>query len=140
MKLIRELKFMKKKESYTKSRNIKDEINNSKKFAEGLKKIIAGIENNKIRTKKSSFTKSDSSVGSGSSIGSDFINLSWMNNSKVYKDINQDITNRYNKDNDSFELLSLKSFIDNINDKYIKNKKDAMDKFKTVKKMLKVMS
>ena len=125
---------MKKKESYTKSPNIKDQINNSKKFAEGLKKIIAGIENNKIRTKKSSSTKSDSSVGSDSSIGSDLINLSWMNNSKVYKDISQDITNRYNKDNDSFELLSLKSFIDNINDKYIKNKKDAMDEFKTVKK------
>ena len=52
MKLIRELKFMKKKESYTKSPNIKDQINNSKKFAEGLKKIISCIEDNKIRTKK----------------------------------------------------------------------------------------
>ena len=57
-----------------------------------------------------------------------------MNNSKVYKDISQDITKRYNKDNNSNELSSFKSFIDNINDKYIKNKKDTINEFNTVKK------
>ena len=63
-----------------------------------------------------------------------------MNNSKVYKDISQDITKRYNKDNNSNELSSFKSFIDNINDTYIKNKKDTINEFNTVKKKKKVLS
>ena len=40
--------YKKNQESYN-NPNIKDEINNSKKFAKGLEKVIAGIDNNKIR-------------------------------------------------------------------------------------------
>ena len=44
---------------------------------------------------------------------------------------------RYNKDKDSFELFTLRTFIGNINNKRVKNKKDAQEEFKTVKKNVK---
>ena len=42
------------------------------------------------------------------------------------------------KDKDSFELLSITTFLDNINSDRTKNKKDAQKEFKTIKKMFKV--
>ena len=44
---------------------------------------------------------------------------------------------RYNGDKDSFELFNLRAFIDNINNERFKNKKDAREEFKTVKKNVK---
>ena len=41
---------------------------------------------------------------------------------------------KYRKDKDSFELLSIKTFLDNINSSITKNKKDARKEFNTVKK------
>ena len=61
-----------------------------------------------------------------------------MNDSQLYKDLSQDISNRYRQDECSPELSSIQSFMDNINDEYIKSKKNEMSEFKTVKKMLKV--
>ena len=40
-----------------------------------------------------------------------------MNDSELYKQINEDVFARYRKDKDSFELLSIKTFLDNINNK-----------------------
>ena len=61
------------------------------------------------------------------------IDLSWMHDPELYEEISQDVFGRYNKDKDSNELLSIQSILDNINDEYIKNKKDALNEFKTVK-------
>ena len=56
----------------------------------------------------------------------------------IYKQINEDVFAKYKKDKDSFELLSIKTFLDNINNKQnIKNKKDARKEFKTIKKNVK---
>ena len=41
------------------------------------------------------------------------IDLSWMYNSQLYDEISQDIFARYNKDNNSNELLSIRNFLDN---------------------------
>ena len=61
------------------------------------------------------------------------INLSWMYNPQLYDEISQDVFARYNKDKHSNELLSIQNFLDDITNKYIKNKKDAWKEFKTVK-------
>ena len=61
-----------------------------------------------------------------------------MDDWKSYKQYNEDVFAKYRKDKDSFELLSIKTFLDNINNKKnIKNKKDARKEFKTVKKNVK---
>ena len=65
------------------------------------------------------------------------INLSWMYNPQLCDEISQDVVARYNKDKDSNELLSIKTFLDNITNEYIKNKKDALEEFKTVKNNVK---
>ena len=65
------------------------------------------------------------------------IDLSWMYNPQLYDEISQNVFARYNKDKDSNELLSIQSFLDNINEEYIKNKKDALEEFKTVKNNVK---
>ena len=68
-----------------------------------------------------------------------FIDLSWINDLQLYKKIALEVFSRYNGDKDLFELFTLRTFIDNINNEHIKNKKDAQEEFKTVKKrMLKV--
>ena len=57
------------------------------------------------------------------------INLSWMYNPQLY-------VARYNKDKHSSELLSIQTFLD-ITNEYIKNKKDALEEFKTVESNVK---
>ena len=117
--------YEKNKNLYKNSSNIKDQIINSKKFVEGLNKIIKLIDSNKIR------------------IGKDFVEVStiaipWIDDWELYKQINEDVFAKYRKDKDSFELLSIKTFLDNINIGITKNKKDARKEFKTVKNMFKV--
>ena len=113
--------YEKNQKLYESSPNIKDKINNSKKFAKGLEKIIVGIDNNKIRIGRDFITEPGS------------IDLSWMHDPELYEEISQDIFARYNKDKDSNELLSIQSFLDSINEEYIKNKKDALSEFRIVK-------
>ena len=96
--------YKKNKDLYKNSPNIKDQIINSKKFAEGLKKIIKLIDSNKIR------------IGKGF-VESSTIAIPWMDNWKLYKQINEDVFAKYRKDKDSFRLLSIKTFLDNINNK-----------------------
>ena len=54
-----------------------------------------------------------------------FIDLLWMNDLQLYKKIASEVFSRYNGDKNSFELLTLRTFIDNINNERVKNKKDA---------------
>ena len=65
------------------------------------------------------------------------IDLSWMYNPQLYDEISQDVFARYNKDKHSNELLSIQNFLDNLTNEYIKNKKDALEEFKTVKNNVK---
>ena len=51
--------------------------------------------------------------------------LSWMNDLQLYKKIASEVFSRYNGDKISFELFTLRTFIDNINNERVKNKKDA---------------
>ena len=60
-----------------------------------------------------------------------------MNDLEKYKKVNQHVIDKYNKNQDSNDLLSIKSFIDNIDDGYIKNKKDAQKEFRTIKDKVK---
>ena len=66
-----------------------------------------------------------------------YIDLSWINDLQLYKKIALEIFSRYNGDKHSFELFTLRTFIDNINNERVKNKKDAREEFKTVKKNVK---
>ena len=63
--------------------------------------------------------------------------LSWMNDLQLYKKIASEIFSRYNGDKNSFELFTLRTFIDNISNKRVKNKKDAREEFKNVKENVK---
>ena len=66
-----------------------------------------------------------------------FIDLSWVNDLQLYKKIASEVFYRYRGDKDSFELFILGTFIENINNECVKNKKDAREEFKTVKKNIK---
>ena len=63
--------------------------------------------------------------------------LSWMNDFQLYKKIALEVLSRYNGDKNSFELFALRTFIDNIDNERVKNKKDAREEFKNVKKNVK---
>ena len=67
----------------------------------------------------------------------DSIDLSWMNNSQLYRQIAPEVFVRYDRDKDSLELFTLRTFINNINNERVKNKKDAREEFKIVKKNVK---
>ena len=60
-----------------------------------------------------------------------------MNDLQLYTKIASEVFSRYNGDKGSFELFTLQTFIDNINNERVKNKKDAREEFKTVKKNVK---
>ena len=62
-----------------------------------------------------------------------FIDLSWMTDLQLYKKIASEVFSRYNGDKHSFELFTLRTFIDNINNERVKNKKDAREEFKIIK-------
>ena len=66
------------------------------------------------------------------------IDLSWINDLQLYKKIALEVFSRYNGDKDSFELFTIRTFIDNINNECVKNKKDTREEFKTVKKNVKI--
>ena len=63
--------------------------------------------------------------------------LSWINDLQLYRQIASEVLTRDNRDKDSLELFTLPTFIDNINNEHAKNKKDAREEFKTVKKNVK---
>ena len=94
--------------------NIKNRVNKNEKLATILKTFLDEIiTNNKI------------------------IDITWVDNPKLFNKINNDVTNRYHKDKNSTELLSIQSFLDDINNEHIENKKDAYKKFKDLKNNVK---
>ena len=97
----------------------KNQVDKDKKGAKVLKRIINEISLNKIIKKHT--TKK-------------FIDISWIDNTALFNKINNDVTSRYYKNKESFEFLSIQNFLNNINNEYIKNKKDALKKFKDLKK------
>ena len=60
-----------------------------------------------------------------------------MNDLQLYKEIASEVFSRYNEDKDSLELFTVRTFIDNMNNERVKNKKDAREEFKIVKKNVK---
>ena len=71
--------YEKNQKLYKNSPNIKDQINESKKFPKGLEKIIVGIDNNKFRIGREFITE----------LGS--VDLSWMHDPRLYEEISQDV-------------------------------------------------
>ena len=65
------------------------------------------------------------------------IDITWIDNPELFNQINNDVTNRYHKDRDSAELLSIQDFLDDINNEYIENKADPREKFKNLKSNVK---
>ena len=66
-----------------------------------------------------------------------FIDLSWFNDLQLYEQIASEVFSKYNGDKDSFELFTPRTFIGNINNECVKNKKDEQEEFKTVRKNVK---
>ena len=60
-----------------------------------------------------------------------------MNDLQLYRQIAPEVFSRYNGDKNSLELFTLRTFIDNINNERVKNKKDAREEYKIVKKNVK---
>ena len=100
----------------------KNQVDKDKKDAKILKRIINEIILNKI-IKKHTIKK--------------VIDISWIDNTELFKKISNDVTSRYNKNKDSFELLSIQNFLDNINNEHIKNKNDAREELKKLKNNVK---
>ena len=61
------------------------------------------------------------------------IDITWIDDPELFNQINNDVTNKYRKEKNSAELLSVQGFLDNINNEYIENKDDAHEKFKNLK-------
>ena len=55
----------------------------------------------------------------------------------MFNKISKDVTDRYRRDNKSPELLSIQSFLDDIDNEDISNKKDASKYFKNLKNIVK---
>ena len=106
--------YKKNKKRFENIPNIKNRVNKNKNLAKMLKKILDEIITNKK-----------------------IIDITWVDNPKLFKKINNDVTNRYHKDKNSTELLSIQSFLDDINNEHIENKKDAYEKFKDLKNNVK---
>ena len=107
--------YGKNKETFEKIPMYKNQADKDKKDAKILKRIVNEILLNKI-IKKHTIKK--------------VIDISWIDNTELFNKISNDVTSRYNKNKDSFELLSIQKFLDNINNEHIKNKKDAYKNFK----------
>ena len=60
-----------------------------------------------------------------------------MNDPILFHKINKDVTNRYRKDKKSLELSYIQSFLDDINNEGIENKKDAFKDLKGLKNNVK---
>ena len=103
--------------------NIESKMNKNEKFVKMLEKVLNEIITNKIYKKSSTKKK--------------IIDISWIDNPKLFNKINNDVTNRYREDKNSTELLSIQNFLDDTNNEDIKDKKDARKEFIKLKKYIK---
>ena len=115
--------YEKNKETLKKITMYKNQADKDKKDAKILKIIINEIVLNNI-IKKHTVKK--------------VIDISWIDNTQLFNKISNDVTSRYNKNKESFALLSIQNFLDNINiNVHIKNKKDAREELKKLKSNVK---
>ena len=118
--------YEKNKETLKKIPMYKNQVDKDKKDAKVLKRIINEILLNKIIQKN---------------ITKKIIDILWIDDTKLFNQINNDIAKRYHEDRDSTELLSIQNFLDAINNEDITNKDDARKEFiKLKKKLLKVIN
>ena len=103
--------------------NIESNMNKNEKFVKMLEKVLNEIITNKIYKKSSTKKK--------------IIDISWIDNPKLFNKINNDVTNRYREDKNLTELLYIQNFLDDINNEDIKDKKDAHKEFIKLKKNIK---
>ena len=96
----------KNKKAFKNIPNIKNRVNKNKELAQMLKKFLDKKE---------------------------IIDITWIDDLKLFNQINNDVINRYCKDKNSTELLSIQDFLDGINNEHIENKDDAREKFKDLK-------
>ena len=66
-----------------------------------------------------------------------FIDITWIDNPKLFNKINNDVTNRYHENRNSTELLSIQELLDDINNEHIKDKDDAHKEFIKLKQNVK---
>ena len=102
--------------------NIQSRVINKKKISKALQEVITLIDEGKL-------LHGDSFINATP----DLADLSWMSDPIKYDHANNEAYSRYQADEDSFELLSIQTFLDNINRGYIKNREDARKEFNTVK-------
>ena len=86
-------------------------MNKNEKFAKMLKKFLNEIITNKIYKKSSTKKK--------------IIDISWIDDPRLFNKINNDVTNRYLEDKNSTELLSIQKILDDINNEDTKDKKNV---------------
>ena len=98
-------------------------MNKNEKFVKMLKKVLNEIIANKIYKKSSTKKK--------------IIDITWIDNPKLFNQINNDVTSRYRKNRDSTELLCIQNFLDAINNEDITNKDNARKEFIKLKKNIK---
>ena len=96
-----------------------------KKNSKILKRIISGIHSGKIKKRIIKNTTNKTT------------DVSWINDSRLFNKISKDVTDRYRKENKSPELLSIQSFLDDIDNEDISNKKDVSKYFKNFKNIVK---
>ena len=119
-----QLKYVKKNKKFFKNiPNIESKTNKNEKSAKMLKKFLNEIITNKMYKESSTKKK--------------IIDITWVDDPKLFNQINNDVTSRYRKDKNSTELLSIQNFLDDINNEDIKNKKDAPKNFKDLKNNVK---
>ena len=104
--------------------NIESKMNKNEKFAKMLKKVLNEIITNKIYKKSSTKKK--------------IIDISWIDDPRLFNKINNDVTNRYRENRDSTELLSIQNFLDATNNEDITDKDNVHEEFIKLKKILKV--
>ena len=100
----------------------KYQVDQDKKDAKVLKRIINEILFKKIIQKN---------------ITKKIIDILWIDDTKLFNQINNDIAKRYYEDRDSTELLYIQNFLDAINNEDITNKDDARKEFIKLKKNVK---
>ena len=98
--------YKKNKKAFKNIPNIKNRVNKNKKLVQMLKKFLDKKE---------------------------IIDITWIVDLKLFNQIKNDVINRYCKDKNSTELLSIQDFLDGINNEHIENKDDAREKFKDLK-------
>ena len=115
--------YKKNKKKFKNIPNIESKMNKNENYAKMFKKVLNKIISNEIN--KNSSTKKK------------IIDITWVDDPKLFNQINNDATSRYHKDKNSTELLSIQNFLDDINNEDIKNKKGVSRNFNYLKNNVK---